>query len=163
MSSEHPDFELPLNMLEATPSDVQAVLDALDTLLIAGSADIGREEGLTIELSDNDIFGRVYAHMMKSMRLTHEQLAEKLSGMRLRHLYPVDGMERFSARRFAESERGTLAIIMRKYPERHIAAHIRESESGLRMYFGNDMPGTPLATVADCEELKHQLGSTFLL
>lgn len=169
MTTPGEGFELPADMREATPDDVQSVLDAIDVLLISAEtreANHGEFNSLidSDEVLEGDILRRIFLDVARRNRMTPDQLAFHLKDMHPYDLNPVDDMESFQVRRFSEAYQGTVGMVIRDYGcDRIEVAHIRESEEGLRLFFGYDLPDTSRATVADCEEMKRQLGMTFVL
>ena len=172
------DFNLPPNMQEATPNDVQGVLDAIDVLLISGgnpSSEISTPPELNEPEETHGVSAETLRHVaeeyMRRNRISLEQLAEIGREETIHKLLPVEDLELFWVKRYPKFRFTQGIIIRRPIGGKTAAAHIHQySDSrGLRIDFENDelgsdeQPEPQTATVADCEEMIRQLGMTSVL
>ncbi len=180
------DFELPPNMTDASPDDVQRVLDAIDILYIDNPS--------AIEPSGLDSASPYYAvfeAIAKRHNLTTEQLNKYCEAMMppLVELKPVEDILSFTVRRYTEIGSFTQAIIIRDFGDEKNAARsvgdranrmIGENpesmpeDAHIHLWSGNgarrltldfdyDLPGARRATVDDCFELVRHLSKTAII
>lgn len=172
------DFDLPPNMQEATPNDVQGVLDAIDVLLISGGTLSEDTTALPEPVEPDDFHGvsaetlrHVVEGYMRRNRISLEQLAEMGRAEKIYNLSPVEDLELFLVKRYPEFRFTQGIIIRRPIGGKTTAAHIHnyKDSRGLRIDFDNqelssyEEPEAQTATIADCEELIRQLGMTSVL
>ncbi len=154
-------------MQSASPEDVKGVLDALDVLFMENKDKIdelnrAQEEEM---LAGDSEYREVIERQAKWHGMTVEQVMEKTRSMQMYELEPVDELLGFRASRYPEPFMFTLGIVARQYDyDSYDGVHIHSyPETGLKLDFGYDIPGVHRATVADCEELKRQLGATWVI